>query len=969
MPPTPPAHSRTSSSSHSVNASILSPLQTPAQSSEDVQSKTNPSTPLNQRSPPTPEVTPPQPSIRPKTLPLRPPFYDRIPSKCTTDSRTESFKTALESPEVSDAEDSRSTLRPPARSARTSQLTVRQVSGSEKKPPPRESGLELGIESDFVDGRQSLTPRSKSEFNTFDGEWGSGSEVEQEWDDNLMRNVIVRKRLSKTHAKRQGHEVADNSTVPPTNATRAPRALPLQGRILTYDPVEPSRRSFTAPEAAGTTASTGGDQRRMSGMSSKSTTSTIVEAILVETVPRRQKTLRHVKRVNALRDSVWQPSPVSSATTLQENVPRRRLVNDTRDAPRDSYASNSSINSIASRKARREVWKNGAIPVVVVPDRRTSNRSTSRDRSLRSMSSKRSERRQSIGSVPLTQVPKDLDLTSYFDRPSKRGRRLSESDGSTPGDQRTIDYPPIVPQRTSSLSAPTSRNVSREASLSGSRAGSLTAESLRAHNTFTVANGVSPTPSHPPTAPSGRITESSVPVVTVNPVPSYDQLKANGTHEEHEQRHDKNLDVSFGSPMLSAQETPFSQTSVDTNGTAPEIEQAMAISIVPHQNRSILVVDHKPSDSLDDDRRSHTAERAERPVITTTEFTDAGEIEGELITPPQVQPSESLHNVDSPLRNPRSPPVPPVLQFIPATPSGLTPADERPKLLGNFYEAVEDKPSRGLSIVRRALGSRRHSSYGPSPVRDPRPGFLTRTFSLSRNTRKDDSENLEFDQDSRGLSSEQPRDESRLHPDWHPAYDAGIYDDEDYGGDEGGEAWRYPPIDNRPRLPKRTLSERMKRTFAILPVQTHHDVYTSDGEPERRTIRRTSSGSLRVVKRRGSVGSFREQKNHPPKTSETRRQPFFARSYSFGKNSTGSRDSDTESQRTSHRGRRWSLTQSLPGIPRRLSEKRREKRSNELRQKISGPQAVRDGVGDIIRHDTSREVFHQPQKAEHAIRV
>jgi hypothetical protein len=44
-----------------------------------------------------------------------------------------------------------------------------------------------------------------------------------------------------------------------------------------------------------------------------------------------------------------------------------------------------------------------------------------------------------------------------------------------------------------------------------------------------------------------------------------------------------------------------------------------------------------------------------------------------------------------------------------------------------------------------------------------------------------------------------------------------------------------------------------------------------------------------------------------------------------------------------------SKLEELQNLPRKFSEKRREKRSQELRKKISGPKEVREGVGDVIR--------------------
>ncbi|KUI74144.1 hypothetical protein VM1G_09887 [Cytospora mali] len=1035
LPPTPPAHSRTSSSSHSVNLSIPSPLQTPAQSSEDVPSKTNPSTPPNQRSPPTPDVTPPQiipttttttttattlPTARPRPPTLRPTLYDRLPSKSTTDSRSESFTTARESPVPSDEDDGRATLRPAPISTRTSQVTVRQAAGNSSEHKTSQSRLGSGIrlDSDLGDDDQAdLTPKFKGEFGSFDGEWGPGGEVNQEWDGNLMRNATVGKRRPRKQAggQEEQSEVVDDFVVTPTDAARAVRDLPLRGRILTYDdsPHEPPRR-FTIPGAAAPNAEAAdrtqaaiidADIRRFSGMSSRSAASTRVEAILVETPPRPQRrTLRHVKRVDALRDSVWNPSPLSPAPTL--NGARSRQFGDqTRDAPRESYMSNSTVNSVSSRKARREVWKSGGVPVVVVPDRLSSNKSSSRDHSLRSASSKRSKGSQGFGSVPLDQLPDGHDLMPYFDRPSRWEPLMSGSDGSTPGDQRTIDFPPVVPQRTSSLSAPASRkgspSQSRDVSRNESRAGSLTAESLRAHNAMQakLANGVSPVPSarvtnHIAGEPSSNDSggQGDLPVVTVDAAPSLENPKSS-EGSEGRQRH---LESGPCDPLHSTKATPFSQTSVETSVTsAADIGEARAVSMVPHKIKDVVMVAHRPSESSDGDPRSPFGTRPDRPIIMTTEADGVTTKvhEEEPITPPQGKPT--LNNVDSPLRNPRMPPEPPAIQLHPATPSGLTPAEEKTKMLGNFYEELDEEPALTPSVVRRAMRKRRHSTHGPSPARKPRPNFLTRTFSLSRNIRKDTAEASDSDYAlPSGESGE--IDETRLHPDWRPSYYARYYNDDDDGvydldREEERGMRRYHTAGSRPAPLKRTLSERMKRTFAIMPLQ---DVYDRDsfGPPDRRTLARTDSGTLRVVKKRGSIGTLRarkskrkvdeEEKNRPSTSPDAaRRVPFWPRSNSVRSQNRRDGVPDREREREGERERfmekmatdratpprtsetrKWSVSQNIGTLTRRLSEKRREKRSNELRQKISGPREVRDGVGDVIRREGFREAFTRPRR-------
>ncbi|KAK9415370.1 hypothetical protein SUNI508_10560 [Seiridium unicorne] len=998
LPPTPPAHSRTSSSSHSVQPSSPTYVETPVQSTSNLSATRIPGTPPNQKSPPTPDVTPPRQVRRPKAF--RPLLSDRVPSKATTvDSRTESFRTAREDPYSSD-EDKRSTLRPISQSRRTSQNTVRQSSNPEQnKANGVGLGLGLGLESD-----DNLTPRTKQEFFTFDGEWGarggSGSEVEQEWDEHLMRNVTVRKRRPKMNGqnaqKDKAAEVVEDKTVTPTNATKALRAMPLHENMRMHSsPKGTPDRGKRWSSAPVVDSPINSDTRRFSGMSSKSTVSTVVEAILVDTPPQRPKTLRHVKKQTALRDSRPQISPTSSTANsigLSEAVRRHRPRAGV-DADRtDSYASSATVNSLASRKARRDVWKSGGIPVVVIPDRIASIKSAETP-SLRSTSSRRSQRSNSLSSVPLSNQVKAKDTTPYPERTSRRGRAmsLSTSDGSLPGDQRTMDYPPIVPLRTSSLSAPTSRNNSRSNSrsnsLAGSRTGSLTADSLKLHNALQAAQDQQ-TKSQPPPkvtverAPSIQDVEY-IPAESehsdqrrLHPISSAESHRGKDGHD-HRPLVDHNGDPFFGK-RLTAHNTPFSIASVETNGThsAAEVSEAMAVNIYQHQNRSVLMVNHTSrafdaiplgkeiSASTDDTERQSLSAPA-KPSITTTGP------DGEPVTP--SQPNFSLDDVDSPLRNPRAPPEPPAIKFTPATPSGLTPAAEKMKMLGNYFETtnVEKRPS----LVKRAFSLRSSDNAAA------RPGFLSRTLSLSRNVRKDTAENPDTEQGVDAIRhqyptiDDPPADEARLHPFWRPASSQFDFDPEDEDWvhdipDEVDQVYRYPAPDTaRPPPPRRSLSARMKQTFAILPI-TSDEHYMSAGTraPERRTIKRTPSGNLRVTRHRDSYSTLRWPGQDRPSSprrerkdtrNETRR-PSTAPDARPGRRAWGIE------KRVDSQGRRffpgWQDKfgqMGIQGLQRRLSEKRRQKRSDELRQKISSPREVRDGVGEVIKRDSYKGPSYQ----------
>jgi len=429
------------------------------------------------------------------------------------------------------------------------------------------------------------------------------------------------------------------------------------------------------------------------------------------------------------------------------------------------------------------------------------------------------------------------------------------------------------------------------------------------------------------------------------------------SHDTHDDEHRLHVDR-YGDPFfgrrLSVQNTPFSQVSVETGTSHAEVSEALAVNIYPHQNKSVLVVDHsnKPSESSSLERQKSSEPHTPRLGATDAE-------EKIPVTPPQAM---SMDDVDSPLRNPRAPPeppsmppgsMPPAINFIPATPSGMTPAVEKQKQLGNFYE-LEDTPKRRPSLLQRTLSrgrTRRTSEYGPSPARPV--GLLKRTFSLSRSRKSqwDDGDRPGVRRHS--FADDRPADETRLHPFWRPAYDDSASESEDDYAEEtsGGRTYKYPRIDNRPWQPRRSLSARMKKTFAILPVRDDYDYEARDAD--RRTIRRTPSGNLRVMKFRKSLESM-------PRLQVNDARPYTApgdttlrpRQLRFWRSPKSSADSFRRSGLLPALGNKIN-------IPRRMSERRREKRTQELRRMISSPREVRDGVGDVIRRNSYREAFER----------
>ena len=984
-PPTPPAHSRASSSSHSAIPSSPTITGHNLPTSKNAQALP-PSTPPDQRSPPTPDVTPPQPISRPRAI--RPSLANRTASRTTTaESRTESFKTAREDPASSEEDDSRSTIRGASfTSGRTSQQTVRKLSNPDDSRIPHPQALDMALSKLESQPEEVYTPRTRGEFGKFDGEWDPMGDATQDWDESQTRGgVTVRLRNVSTTSNtspvkyRRGVVEDDDMEVTPSHATRAVQQLSLREKNTVAQSPPTRRTKSTARSIPPTSSEVSVEtaKKRASVTSSRSVSST-VGAYLVDGPPQRQRTLRHVRKQSELR------SPLSNVTDWATVTAEPEVIKAHTEAPirpergrrHESYASNTTASSIASGKARRDVWKSGGIPVVVVPDRRSSNRSTSREPSLRSTSSRRSRRTMSLSSAPF-ETPVFKEIGPVFDRSSRRSRTLSFSDHS----EWTIDFPPAIPTRSSSLSAPTSRNVSR--------AGSMTAESVRARDTLrnhsfkypTQTELAQPEPLYtepvqhkePDHEPAHRDVPSREPVVEINHLPALlpphiimPQEDHHGPTESHEGDHD-----TASMKKFTARNTPFSVMSVETNGTAPEVSEAQAIQMYPHQNSSLLMVNHsnKPSDASDTSRKDLDGPSLDTQ-IKKTQSVPADDLP---MTPQQRQiPQFALEDVDSPLRNPRPPPEPPsqlpgqlpALAFIPATPSGVTPGPDVAIQMGNFYEAIAEEPpppERRKSLVRRALTRRKRDSveYPPNASRTPR--FLTRALSLTR--RRSSSRRRQEISDSPPYRTDfpqegdEPREGAKLHPYWRPFWseDEDEYDDEDDDWRRGrgrrssdyeeDEHLRYPLVDNRPSRLKRTFSDKVKKTFASLPRRSEeYDATDDETGTERRTIKRTPSGNLRVIRRLTSIESLRRRSNQPDR-------PFTApeedenRGFWRGASVRGR-------IRESSRRRRNSLGESLEelqNLPRRISERRREKRSRELRQQISGPTEVRDGVEDVIR--------------------
>ncbi|KAL9046208.1 MAG: hypothetical protein Q9214_000899 [Letrouitia sp. 1 TL-2023] len=239
-------------------------------------------------------------------------------------------------------------------------------------------------------------------------------------------------------------------------------------------------------------------------------------------------------------------------------------------------------------------------------------------------------------------------------------------------------------------------------------------------------------------------------------IPGQPQLQSNDMHE-----------VGLPSPQpessgdwlalrpQSALVTPFSVHSArsSTPGTL-EVNEATAISIYPHTNKSILVVQQNP-------RKNSEAPEHSAIIAANAKFAlPAGSMQ-----PPIIHQPRQL--VDSPLQNPRSPPQPPGFKIIPPTPANVMDIEDLEQK-NHTTEPARKRLSAPLSRIRRAFSTRRYSESFVAPF----------TRGLSRRNTIHETRRLSMENDP----------DRNLHPFWRPrsfwdAADRSESSDSEFGND------------------------------------------------------------------------------------------------------------------------------------------------------------------------------------------
>ncbi|KAL2049043.1 hypothetical protein ABVK25_010714 [Lepraria finkii] len=730
-------------------------------SSKKPSSDSSGTTPLVRQSPLTPETTPPRNTHRTRARVSLSSSHN--PSK----NRTDSFTTAKEN-QSSDDESHRIDS-PSLHPARQNWL---RVTGLAKH---KDVGLGLGLESEDEESTAkdmtsrhspkhspNHSPRRSSkheDFVTFDGSWGA--EVDDALDNVSKKHqglVLSKGRLQKR--PRIASQTPQDSPTPSQDAD-----APLERSPSLRERVERNRGSSpnasTEKFAEQINWPLKDDQldldAELRGMNDKrmsqaSTTSTIVEAMVINSPPRRRQTLRHTGKMIDLNstDSPTHQSNRDSSISHDQSVRHRLRKSKSPDQElRKSFASDSPEIISPTIVKRRQDYT----PVIVTPDRQSSLHSTA-------SGSKRLSRTFSLNSRLQSSRPTTApeDGVGYFDIPRRERRTLSVVIHSATPVKREDMAEKELPSSALAKTSPTSVPASTEPS---------TTTSVTSGGLHTLFSPKTPT----------------------------DQQQATVQLTDVQDAHNLSLEVPTSGEWSTIRPrstlvTPFSLRSAhsSTPGTF-EVNEATAIGIYPHTNKSILVIQEMAGGG-DSSRPSHHS-----AII-------AGNANIELPgpVPPVIlhesPPRELLH---SPLKNPRDPPQPPDFKVIPPTPANAPLSSEDVRSAPRTSTRT-NRFSAPMTSLKRAFSARRpHSESIITP--------FTRTFSL-RGT----------------ASAPRPRPqtaedrESKLHPFWKPR---GFWDDVDGSdsesefGNMGVPGSRVNSQSSRDIPPRRTMSLTRRLTGSL----------------------------------------------------------------------------------------------------------------------------------------------------------
>ena len=825
LPPTPPSNMQGLSSpevEHQVPAyadGVVSSLMS---------QKSGLSTPINQRSPPTPETTPPQ---NPNLLSVsRPSIASHTPS-----SFAGSFKTAQESQSIDDNESHRYA---------PSEASTRSLSGAWSHSAGRVPGrsvpeIGLGLNFEYLEGEATSvesTPGERYPSANSQHQSHVAEEIENarqyrnehvqdpEWDDGQMRNATLRKRQPRGATTQLPKSDQDNMEN---------YALDLEDQANEQVPqTECGPRSPTMTKPANVAASSSpvhrsgqGQRDEQKRLSSASHPSNVVEAMVVPSpvaAHPQHRALRRMGKNLSLRNGdrlVGSPSTRNSQTS--EDLPPHRLVHKKSPIPdRKTRDSNGSVISSRAVSSPEHLRPDSA-PTLRFP------RPPSAPKNL-----DRHPKDSQKTSWRVKQLPSGLDRVGlgYFD--ISKYETLPANNAPRKNEGRPRDSIPTIratafdhdltlanDEATSFITSPkiaTSDTPEQQPPLAKARLQSLTLQDpvngWQRHELDEELQSDDPgLPIMGTRLDGSSVLESGRRSLSLDNSPNLrgqlDRLRPShetafmprssadyllAPHSDHSlARH------------IRASASPHSEGSADQTDTL-EVSEATAVSIYPHTNNSLLVVQQlaRPvaSDAIQRRRTissirsgaSSPNSRSQPQLVPsfTTKISPSTPPTNTLIGP-DTKDSGS-RNFDSyhlsPSKVSRIAPQPPVFKIIPPTPlseieTPLSPTNPNatakvtqltgPGVPTNASHAIQNAPVRRLSLRQRA---RRLSEPIIQPLLQAKA-----QLPLSGNKNR---YNLHVHPPSVPSVSDIPQENNKLHPFWRPR---GFWDDFSDSGSEDDE--------------------------------------------------------------------------------------------------------------------------------------------------------------------------------------
>ena len=812
-------------------------------------------TPLVANSPPTPESTPPRqtdgsskadPSLALRNVPDR----SAGASRNAPESRTDSFRTAREN--LSSDDESHPPDSPSLHPSRQKWLRDVRLTQS--------TNVGLGLELESEDD-EPPTPREPEraeaggrDLVTFDGVWNSKTrQVVKRTESQVTKQADPSEKNRQKLPETVGEAQVDSPTLGVEARTLSrkkprPRRKPeKRGQSTSAERKPKTREQGQTPRSSNDDShifdDLDGETHEVNGkrLSQASTTSTIVEAMVIEpsTPAHRRQTLRHtgkMMRLDALRNPQLHSTRTSSHPDDHALKHQLRSAKNVDQGLRERFASETFLSG-ASKSA---LAKLEGSEVVVIPDRRSSLQSSAD-------STRRLSRTFSLNSKQQSSRPTTApeDSVGYFDVPRRERRTVSVViQQATP-----LKMEKKLEKEHSPLTHPEVSPAAAEASRELSRTTSVTSGGLATH--------------YIPQTPTSQGTTTPQTADANDNQP----LKADRSNSG---------DWTTLRPN-SALVTPYSLRSAQssTPGTL-EVNEATAISIYPHTNKSILVI-QETSGGDDSSTKEQSAMIAGNASIALP-YAFAP-----VISQP-APPSPQREIRDSPLQNPREPPQPPDFKIIPPTPANAASSSE--DTVRNVSSSQRsNRFGAPFASLKRALSSRRYSESISNPF------IFTRTLSLRDATGY-----------RRPRTAEDNRD-SQLHPFWRPRTiwdgNSGSDTDSDFGNN-GTLSPRRPSSHGTTHKtsnpPKRTISLtrrfagslRSESTRRPVPrrasisltgdivsnntVDEFADVETKDSSPKRTlSLTRKIGGSLRLP----YTSTVRHRRPQRSSTADWHNQPNY----------------------------------------------------------------------------------------------